>query len=141
RWTGDLDHVRELAGHLDAALDWINRTADAGEGYLQYTGGDERGLINQGWKDSGNAIVNRDGSLARPPIALCEVQGYAFRAWRAEAWLRRQLGDEARAAAADRRAEAMRARFDRDFWSDELGCYVLARQRDSEPVSVVASNA
>lgn len=141
RWTGDLDHVRTLAGPLDAALEWMERYADAdGDGYLDYTGGDERGLINQGWKDSGNAIVNRDGSLARPPIALCEVQGYAFRAWQAEAWLRQQLGDRARADAAERRAEDMRARFNRDFWSEDLGCYVLARQRDGEPVATVASN-
>jgi glycogen debranching enzyme len=141
-WSGDLDLARELRSHVDAALGWMERYADHdGDGYLDYVGEYANGLVNQGWKDSGNAIVNADGSLAEPPIALCEVQAYAFRAWRQTAALLRALGDGARADALDRRADEMRRRFERDFWSEELGCYLLARQAGGRPAAVVTSNA
>jgi glycogen debranching enzyme len=140
RWSGDLDLARQLTDHVDAALGWIERAMEEGEGYLVYRGRYPNGLINQGWKDSGNAIVNADGSLPEPPIALCEVQGYAFRAWRQTAVVRRALGDRAGAEALEQRAEALRARFERDFWDEALGCYVLARQAGGRPAAVVSSN-
>ena len=140
RWSGDLALARELAPNVEAALGWMTRAMEEGEGYLVYEGRYPNGLVNQGWKDSGNAIVNADGSLPDPPIALCEVQAYAFRAWRQTAVVRRALGDAAGAAALEQRAEALRARFERDFWDEALGCYVLARQAGGRPAAVVASN-
>lgn len=141
-WSGDVGLVRELHGNIDAALDWIERFGDNdGDGYLDYRGAYGNGLINQGWKDSGVAITNADGSLATPPIALCEVQGYLYRAWLAGARLLTVTGGEARAHSLASQAAALRERFERDFWSDRLGCYVLARQRGGRPVEVVASNA
>src|SRR5207249_11225138 len=120
---------RELRRNIDAALSWMERAADSdGDGFLDYRGRYPHGLVNQGWKDSGNAIVNGDGSLPEPPIALCEVQAYAFRAWRQTAGLLRTLDETAEAERLDGLAEAMRLRFERDFWDDALGCYVLARQ-------------
>jgi glycogen debranching enzyme len=140
RWSGDLDLARELMPNVEAALAWMARAMEQGQGYLVYRGRYPNGLINQGWKDSGNAIVNADGSLPEPPIALCEVQAYAFRAWRQTAVVRRALGDAAGAAALEQRAESLRGRFERDFWDDRLGCYVLARQAGGRPAAVVASN-
>ena len=140
-WSGDLGLARELRPNLDAALGWMAREADAAGGYLQYTGRYENGLVNQGWKDSGNALVNADGSLAEPPIALCEVQAYAYRAWRQTARLLRALGDPETAASLDRRADGLRSRFAQDFWDERLQCYVLARQAAGRPAAVVASNA
>jgi glycogen debranching enzyme len=106
--------------------------------YLQYDGQYSTGLVNQGWKDSGNAIVNADGSLAEPPIALAEVQGYVFRAWHAARLLQTAIGSHEEFADA---ARDLADRFDRDFWSDELGCYVLALQRGDRAAAVVSSNA
>ena len=141
RWSGDLDLARELRRNIDAALSWMERAADSdGDGFLDYRGRYPHGLVNQGWKDSGNAIVNGDGSLPEPPIALCEVQAYAFRAWRQTAGLLRTLDETAEAERLDGLAEAMRLRFERDFWDDALGCYVLARQSGGRPAAVVASN-
>ena len=141
-WSGDLALARQLRPHVDAALGWMDHHADHnGDGYLDYGGRYRNGLVNQGWKDSGNAIVNADGSLAEPPIALCEAQGYAYRAWRQIAALERALGEGDRAAALDRRADDLQARFERDYWSAELGCYVLALQKDGRPARVAASNA
>jgi glycogen debranching enzyme len=147
-WSADLAIARELRGNLDAALAWIERYGDSdGDGYLDYgghrhaTGQYSTGLVNQGWKDSGDAIVNADGSLAAPPIALCEVQGYLYRAWRSTAGLLRLLEDRAGAEQLERNAAALRSRFERDFWSDELGCYLLARQQGGRAAAVVSSNA
>jgi glycogen debranching enzyme len=141
-WSGDVGLVHELHRNIDAALEWIDRFGDSdGDGYLDYRGAYGTGLVNQGWKDSGAAIVNADGSLATPPIALCEVQGYLYRAWLAGARLLTLTGDEQRARSLADRAETLRERFERDFWSDRLGCYVLALQRGGRPAEVVTSNA
>jgi glycogen debranching enzyme len=141
-WSGDLALAKALRPNVDAALGWLERFADHdGDGYVDYAGGYPQGLVNQGWKDSGTAIVDTDGSLAEPPIALAEVQAYTYRAWRQTSALLRTLGDAARADGLDRRAAALRERFERDFWSDALGCYVLARQAGGRPIAQVASNA
>jgi glycogen debranching enzyme len=141
-WSGDLEAVRTLRGPIDAALAWIDDFGDSdGDGYLDYRGQYGRGLVNQGWKDSGDAIVNADGSLAKPPIALCEVQGYLYRAWLTSARLLESIGEPARAAELRSRADRLRERFERDFWSDELGCYALARQEGGRTAAVVSSNA
>jgi glycogen debranching enzyme len=77
RWTGDLSLFHDLQDNVERALKWIAEYGDVdGDGYVEYESDTEHGLVNQGWKDSGDAIVNDDGSLARPPIALVEVQGY-----------------------------------------------------------------
>ncbi|MBI2202862.1 MAG: amylo-alpha-1,6-glucosidase [Candidatus Rokubacteria bacterium] len=140
-WSGDLDFARELRPNVDAALGWMDGLADSdGDGYVDYAGRFGDGLVNQGWKDSGNAIVNADGSLAEPPIALAEVQAYAFRARREMAALFRRLGDATAARQQDERAAALRARFEGDYWDDDLDCYVLARQRGGRAAAVVTSN-
>jgi glycogen debranching enzyme len=141
-WSGDLALARELRPSIDAALGWMAKDADSdGDGYLDYVGEFENGLVNQGWKDSGNAIVNADGSLAKPPIALAEVQSYAFRAWRQTAQLLRGLGEPAVADDLERRAAGLQSRFERDFWDEDLSCYVLARQAGGRAAAVVSSNA
>jgi glycogen debranching enzyme len=142
RWSGDLGLARELRAHVDAALSWMEGPADAdGDGYLDYQGEYGTGLVNQGWKDSGNAIVDADGALARPPIALCEVQAYAYRAWRECAGLFRALGDAGAGDALERRAAELRDRFDADYWSDTIGCYIMARYDRGRRAEVVSSNA
>ena len=80
-WTGDLGLFDELGDNVRRALEWIDRYGDAdGDGYVEYLGASEHGLVNQGWKDSGDAIVDADGAIATPPIALVEVQGYVYAA-------------------------------------------------------------
>src|SRR5438552_16847061 len=81
RATGDLELVRELWPHARAAVDWMERYGDRdGDGYLEYARRTEHGLANQGWKDSGDSIFHADGSLAEPPLAPAEVQGYRYAA-------------------------------------------------------------
>jgi glycogen debranching enzyme len=141
-WTGDLALFHEVRSHIDAALGWIDRYGDTdGDGYLDYRPRSNRGLVNQGWKDSGDAIVNADGSLARPPIALVEVQAYTYAAWIGVAELLHRAGEREAALRLERRADDMRDRFERDFWLPDRGTYALALQAEGEPVAVVASNA
>ena len=105
RWTGDLEMVRSLWPNALAALDWIDRYGDRdGDGFVEYERRTPAGLLNQGWKDSGDAVRHRDGSLAVAPIALVEVQGYVYDAKRRLASLAERLGDAALAERLDAEA-------------------------------------
>ncbi|MBO9539958.1 amylo-alpha-1,6-glucosidase [bacterium] len=141
-WTGSLALFEALRENVERALSWI---ADYGEriveGWLAYQCASAKGLLNQGWKDSGLAIVNADGSVATPPIALVEVQGYVYLAKTLIADLFRRSGDPGRAARLIGEAEALRKRFNQAFWSEALGSYVLALQEGLKPAAVIASNA
>jgi glycogen debranching enzyme len=140
-WTGDLKLFDELRDNIELALAWMDKYGDLnGDGFIEYASTSEKGLINQGWKDSGDAIVNADGSVARPPIALVEVQGYAYRAKLEIAALFRCAGDGERAARLESEADEMREKFNREFWLEEKGIYALALQAGRQPVAVVSSN-
>ncbi len=141
-WTGDLALFHELRRHIERALDWMDIYGDRhGERYVTYTGRSEEKLVNMGWKDSGDAIVNVDGSLAEAPIALVEVQGYAYVAKHAIADLYARAGDRERAERLRQEADRLRRRFNQDFWMEEQGCYALALQAGGKPAAVVASNS
>ena len=82
RWTGDLEMIRSIEPNIRRALDWIERFGDINnDGFVEYEKRSQKGLLNQGWKDSGDSIQHADGSLLEPPIALVEVQGYVFAAY------------------------------------------------------------
>ncbi|MBZ9798539.1 glycogen debranching N-terminal domain-containing protein [Mesorhizobium sp. ES1-4] len=138
-WTGDLELFRELRQPVEHALAWIAAASD-GNGYLAYQSTSEKGLVNQGWKDSGDAIVRADGSIADPPIALVEVQGYVFAAKRAIADLYEREGEIDRANHLRQEAETLRTDFNRDYWREDLGIFVLALEKGGDQVAVVSSN-
>ena len=140
--TDDVETCRRLWPNIEAALGWIETYGDRdGDGLVEYGRRTVQGLANQGWKDSHDAIFHKDGSLASGPIALTEVQGYVFAAWRSAERIMRRLGQAGRAAAYGAKAEALRARFDALFFDAELGIYVLALDGDKKPCRVSASNA
>jgi glycogen debranching enzyme len=140
-WTGSLDLFRSLRDNVERALAWIDGPGDPERrGYVAYRSLTDHGLVNQGWKDSGDAIVRADGTLAKPPIALAEVQGYVYAAKHELADLFERDGDGDRADRLRREAADLRDRFERDFWSDRLGCYVLALDADGR-CEVATSNA
>ena len=98
--TADLDFIRSIWKNVEAALQWIDNYGDAdGDGFVEYQSKISTGLTNQGWKDSHDSIMHADGSLARPPIALCEVQAYVYDAKKGAAKLARVLGHTTIAAA------------------------------------------
>ena len=140
--TGDLATVRRLWPHVEAALSWIDDHGDRdGDGFVEYGRRTVEGLVNQGWKDSRDSVFQADGTLAKGPIALAEVQAYAYGAFRAAAEIARQLGETPRGAMLDRRARALRRQFDEAFFDEGLGTYVLALDGDKRPCRVRSSNA
>jgi len=140
--TGDVEAIRGLWPHIEAALSWIDRYGDRdGDGYVEYGRLTDKGLANQGWKDSHDSVFHADGTLAVGPIALCEVQAYVFGALRAAQAIAAQLGHTEEAARGARRADALRDAFNRDFFDPELGTYVLALDGDKRACRVRSSNA
>jgi glycogen debranching enzyme len=142
QWTGSLDLFHELEQNVEMALNWIDEYGDLdGDGYVEYESRQERGLINKGWKDSGDSIVNSDGSLAETPIALVEVQAYIYEAKTSIANLYELTGEPDKAVRLRSEAEDLKKRFDRDFWVEELGTYALALHAGNRPAAVLSSNA
>jgi glycogen debranching enzyme len=140
--TGDLETIQRLWPHVEAALAWIDRDGDAdGDGFVEYARATDRGLVNQGWKDSHDAVFHADGTLADGPVALCEVQGYVYAARLHAAELADALGHEETARRLRVVAERMRGAFEERFWCDDLGVYALALDGDKRPCRVVSSNA
>jgi glycogen debranching enzyme len=143
RWSGDDQLVRTLEPHARAALDWIDDSGDSdGDGYVEYARRNPAtGLVNQCWKDSWDAIQFADGTLARGPIATCEIQGYVYDARRRSARLAREVwGDEPLAERLERQAADLRECFRRDFWMPERGCHALALDGDKRQVDSLTSN-
>jgi glycogen debranching enzyme len=140
--TGDLDFVRRLWPAVERALGWMDTDGDPdGDGFLEYARRGAHGLVNQGWKDSYDAVMHADGSLVEAPVALCEVQAYAYAALREAARVAEALGHLDRAVELRDRSVVLAARFDRAFWSDEIGTYALALDGDERRCAVRASNA
>ena len=141
RRTADLGFIDRIWPNLVRALEWMQRSGDLdGDGFIEYARQSDTGLVQQGWKDSHDSVFHADGSLAEPPIALCEVQGYAYAAWKGAADLAALRGDEGSASDWRARAEQLRAQFDRSFWCDDLGTYALALDGKKRPCRVRTSN-
>jgi glycogen debranching enzyme len=134
--------TRELETAARAAVAWMRHEGGLDKhGYLVYRT-DLRGLVNQGWKDSPDSICFPDGRQATGPIAVCEVQGYAYDALRSVARLARDVwSDDAYADELDALAADVRARFIADFWCDETDFPALALDGSRRHVPTIASNA
>jgi glycogen debranching enzyme len=142
RWTGDLRLARELWPAALAALAWMWESGDQdGDGYLEYATHSALGLVNQGWKDSEDSVSHATGTLASPPIALAEVQGYAYAALAGAAELAGALGESAMAVTLRAEAALLFERFNRDFWLPHESFYALALDGGKRPCEVIASNA
>ncbi|HEV2043549.1 MAG TPA: amylo-alpha-1,6-glucosidase, partial [Sphingomicrobium sp.] len=140
--TGDIDTIRGIWPNILAALAWIETYGDVdGDGFVEYARMTDKGLSNQGWKDSSDSIFHRDGRLATAPIALCEVQGYVFAAKQGAAVLAARLGDSDLSARLSREAEELRIKFEEAFWIEEMGTYAIALDGDKRRCEVLASNA
>ena len=143
RHTGDDGLARELEPAVRDALEWIDHYGDSnGDGYVDYQRrNDQNGLENQCWKDSDDSIRFRDGRFGEPPIAVCEIQGYAYDArCRAAEMARTVWNDPALAERLDEEAADLRRRFNRDFWMEGRGTYALALDAEGRQVDSLTSN-
>ncbi|MGE5208093.1 MAG: glycogen debranching N-terminal domain-containing protein, partial [Alphaproteobacteria bacterium] len=140
--TADRTLVESIWPNVQRALHWIDRYGDSdGDGFVEYSRQSKHGLVQQGWKDSQDSIFHSDGVLAEGPIALCEVQGYAYSAKIAASELAALLGDKTLAVALRKQAQALRQQFARAFWCDALSTYAIALDGRKQPCWVRTSNA
>ncbi|MEF3405422.1 amylo-alpha-1,6-glucosidase [Agromyces sp. CCNWLW203] len=137
----DADVTDDLVAAADRALAWIERDGDRdGDGFVEYSRLNDFGLINQGWKDSWDGINFADGTLAEAPIALCEVQGYVYAAYRARATIAASRGDDAGVDRWTAKSAQLKARFNEQFWIPERKCFAVALDRDKRQVDSCTSN-
>jgi glycogen debranching enzyme len=142
KWTGDSEFISVIMNNLELAANWIDEYGDAdGDLFVEYKRKSARGLIHQGWKDSAGSVVHKDASLADPPIALSEVQGYAYLAKKGLADIYDFMGFPEKAIAMRAGAEALKERFNEAFWMEEDNCYALALDKEKQQVATVTSNS
>jgi glycogen debranching enzyme len=142
QYTADSATLDAIWPNVKAALQWVDRWGDLdGDGFVEYRRRRESGLVNQGWKDSGDAVFHEDGRLAEAPIALCEVQGYVYMARTLAARMAEARGETVLAAQLSQQAASLRERFEAQFWDEELSMYVLALDGEKRPCRVRTSNA
>ena len=140
--TGDLPFVAKIWPNVKAALQWMERYGDRDrDGFIEYEKRSTRGLVQQGWKDSHDSVFHADGAMAEPPIALCEVQAYAYAAKCAAARLAQSFDEPELALKLNREAITLRSNFERAFWNERLGTYVLALDGRKRQCAISTSNA
>jgi glycogen debranching enzyme len=141
RWGAKEATIESLLPHADRALAWIEDYGDAdGDGFVEYCRKTSHGLANQGWKDSWDGINFADGTIAEPPIALAEVQGYVYAAYRARAELADAAGDAAGARLWRKRAKVLKQAFNEQFWLPERGWFAVGLDKDKRPIDSLTSN-
>jgi glycogen debranching enzyme len=140
RWSGDVDLMRQMETNLRAALHWVEEYGDTNDdGYVEYEKQSPGGMVNQGWKDSWDSMLHKDGTLMEAPIALVEVQSYVYAANLGLARIYEALGNREQAESLRSRAKSLRDAFRRDFWDD--GCFALAIDGHGHLSQTVSSNA
>jgi glycogen debranching enzyme len=140
--TGDMEFIEELWPALQAAVGWMDSFTQLNQdGLITYERGADTGLLNQGWKDSHDSIFHADGRMPDGPIALVEVQGYAFSAYNGVATLAERRGDHGAAERWRGRAEQLRAAVENRFWMEETQFYGIAIDGEGKLCRVRASNA
>jgi glycogen debranching enzyme len=139
--TADLSFIHSILPHIEAALRWIGEYGDRDhDGFVEYSRQTDKGLVQQGWKDSNDSVFHSDGTIAEPPIALCEVQGYVYAAKRAASRLAKALGQNARAEILEAEAATLKSRFAESFWCPDIEMYALALDGQKRPCRVRTSN-
>lgn len=141
-WTGDKELIRPFIGPALRAIGWLDEYADIdGDGFYEYQTRSEQGVTNQGWKDSGDAIVYEDGSQVRSPIATCEEQGFAYLAklhmsevlwWMDDKDLARKLYDQ---------ASELKKRFNEAFWMADESYFAMGLDSQKRQIKSIGSNA
>ncbi|HEV8064510.1 MAG TPA: glycogen debranching N-terminal domain-containing protein, partial [Acidimicrobiales bacterium] len=140
-WGMPDEDLRQILPHADRALDWIVNFGDRdGDGLIEYQRATARGLANQGWKDSYDGVSFAGGRLAEAPIALSEVQGYVYAAFRARARIAVKLGDFALARRCQARAERLKTAFNERFWLEGAGYFAMGLDAEKAPIDSLTSN-
>jgi glycogen debranching enzyme len=138
-WTHDIDTLDRLWDNAVAAMAWIDRLC-AETGYLAYFRTSARGLVNQGWKDSGDCIVDRHGKIATGSITLCEVQAYVYAAKIRMSELAKIRQENELATRWQQEAQSLKQRFNHDFWIPDRDFLAMALDGAGKQVDGIGSN-
>lgn len=141
RWTGDLERARALAAPALEGLAWADRYSRAASGFYKYQKRSEKGVKNQGWKDSDDAIVHSDGSQVEDPLGTCEMQAYAYGAKYQLSALLWWLGQEESARRLFAEAKELRQQFNQTFWMDDQDWLGLGVDAQDQLIRSVGSDA
>ncbi|MDP9347151.1 MAG: hypothetical protein M3P44_15850 [Actinomycetota bacterium] len=140
-WTSDRQTVRELLSAARDAIDWCDRYGDPDhDGFLEYDTRSEGGVKNQGWKDSGDAIVDERGAIVPNPIATSELQAYWYAGLQQASLAFAATGDLGYAARLLAKARTLKRRFNHAFWMEDLGAYALGLDPDKRQIRSIGSN-
>lgn len=141
KWTHDLELLCELWPNALRAMSWIDdnlsKNADGFSTYREHAPG---GILQQGWKDSHDSVMDEFGVIGKPPIALAEVQGYVYLAKIHLARLALFMEEHEMAQRLKQQAQAFKTSFNQKFWMPDLEYCALALNDESEPFRVIASN-
>jgi glycogen debranching enzyme len=141
RFTNDLGFLESLAEAVTRAVDWILQYGDRdGDGFVEYLRRSRVGLENQGWKDSFDSVLDENGRPVPGPIALVEVQGYAYYALHHAAEIFRALGKMTAAETASIAAHRLRERFLEAFFEPDHKTVFYALDGLKRPVRAGTSN-
>jgi glycogen debranching enzyme len=141
KWTGDYLILEQVKENIKAALEWIEKYGDRdGDSFVEYHQESSKGIANQGWKDSGDSVVHRNGDYANTPIALAEVQGYVYQAKAGIADLYEHMGRNAEAEVLREQAEKLKQRFEEEFWMEDVQFYAIALDEHKRQVGTITSN-
>jgi glycogen debranching enzyme len=141
RWGLEDELLNRILPHADRALSWIETYGDKdGDGFVEYERASERGLVNQGWKDSWDGINFANGRVAEAPIALCEVQGYVYAAYVARSQLAHEAGDTATSRLYREKAARLKVAFNKAFWLADRGYFAIGLDRHKTPIDSLTSN-
>jgi glycogen debranching enzyme len=140
--TNDTKTISKIWPNILKALEWIDTYGDIdGDGFLEYKTKSSKGLTNQGWKDSYDAVFHEDGTLAEEPIALCEVQGYVYDAKIKAAQIAAVLGHADFSMKLEAEAARLKEEFNKKFWSESKQTYVIALDGKKNQCNIASSNA
>jgi glycogen debranching enzyme len=141
KWTGDIQLFQSLEENVEKAVEWINEYGDRdGDLFAEYHQESSKGFPNQGWKDSEDSNVHRNGDYAESPIALSEVQGYIYQAKMGLADIYESLNRSETAEILKQEAEELQQKFEKAFWMDDVSFYAIALDKDKKQVGSITSN-
>lgn len=141
QWSNNENLLHECRDSLEKALVWIEKYGDFDQdGFVEYQTHSPVGLRNQGWKDSGDSVVYPDGKQVDPPIALCEVQGYVYNAWKDAATIYDILGESDQAKQLRQKADELYQRFNDRFWMEDAGFYCFGLDSQKQQIRSIVSN-
>jgi glycogen debranching enzyme len=144
RWSGDRGFLERHREAFEDCLNWVVWRLEQGKGFIYYAPalpGSIDSNQNQGWKDSSDAIVDGQGRVCFPPLALPEIQSHAYHALNEAALIYEIFAEADRADSLRGLAAQLKERFNHEFWMPEKRFIALALDGQKRKIDAIASNA